>query len=76
MAHLGGASIFLSASDGRIGQRESVADFARTLSQYVDAVVLRTFKHDTIEEFAAHARCRSSTACRICAIPARRSAIC
>ena len=53
MAQLGGTSIFLSASDG-LGQRESVADFARTLSQYVDAVVLRTFHHATIEEFAAH----------------------
>ncbi len=55
MAHLGGASIFLSASDGPIGQRESVPDFARTLSHYVDAVVLRTFRHRTIEEFARHA---------------------
>ena len=55
MAHLGGMSIFLSASDGPIGQRESVPDFARTLSQYVDAVVLRTYRHATIEEFAAHA---------------------
>jgi ornithine carbamoyltransferase len=55
MAHLGGASIFLSASDGPIGQRESVADFARTLSHYADAVVLRTFHHTTIEEFARHA---------------------
>lgn len=55
MAHLGGTSIFLSASDGPIGQRESVPDFARTLSHYVDAVVLRTYRHATIEEFAAHA---------------------
>jgi ornithine carbamoyltransferase len=55
MAHLGGTSIFLSASDGPIGQRESVADFARTLNHYVDAVVLRTYKHVTIEEFANHA---------------------
>jgi len=55
MAHLGGTSIFLSASDGPIGQRESVADFARTLNHYVDAVVLRTYKHSTIEEFASHA---------------------
>jgi ornithine carbamoyltransferase len=54
MAQLGGASIFLSASDGPLGQRESVPDFARTLSQYVDAVVLRTFRHTTVEEFAAH----------------------
>jgi ornithine carbamoyltransferase len=55
MAQLGGTSIFLSATDGPIGQRESVADFARTLNHYVDAVVLRTFRHATIEEFARHA---------------------
>src|SRR5438067_6762449 len=55
MAHLGGASIFLGAADGPLGQRESVPDFARTLSHYVDAVVLRTFRHATVEEFAAHA---------------------
>jgi ornithine carbamoyltransferase len=55
MAQLGGQSIFLSATDGSMGQREPVADFARTLSGYVDAVVLRTFKHATIEEFARHA---------------------
>src|SRR6516225_11445148 len=54
MAQLGGTSIFLSASDGPIGQRESVPDFARTLSHYVDAVVLRTYQHATIEEFAHH----------------------
>jgi ornithine carbamoyltransferase len=52
MAQMGGSSVFLSASDGPLGQRESVADFARTLSQYVDAVVLRVFHHATIEEFA------------------------
>jgi ornithine carbamoyltransferase len=56
MVQLGGSAIFLSASDGPIGQRESVPDFARTLSQYVDAVVLRTFSHHTVEEFAAHSR--------------------
>src|SRR5579875_1735110 len=55
MAHLGGSSIFLSASDGPIGQRESVADFARTLNHYIDVVVLRTYKHATIEEFARYA---------------------
>src|SRR5262245_9461138 len=56
MAHLGGSSIFLSATDGAMGQRESVPDFARTLSSYVDAVVLRTFKHTTIEEFVTYSR--------------------
>jgi ornithine carbamoyltransferase len=55
MAQVGGGSIFLSPADGALGQRESVPDFARTLSHYVDAVVLRTFRHQTVEEFAAHA---------------------
>jgi len=54
MAQMGGSSIFLSANDGQLGKRESVPDFARTLSQYVDAVALRTYSHRTIEEFAAH----------------------
>src|SRR5947209_20555440 len=54
MAQLGGASIFLSAADGPLGQRESVPDFARTLSQYVDAVVLRTFRHQTVERSEEH----------------------
>jgi ornithine carbamoyltransferase len=56
MTHLGGSSIFLSASDGPLGERESVPDFARTLSQYVDAVALRTFRQTTVEEFARHSR--------------------
>src|SRR5262249_40998175 len=54
MAQLGGSSIFLSANDGALGQRESVPDFARTLSHYADAIVLRVFQHTTLEEFAAH----------------------
>jgi ornithine carbamoyltransferase len=56
MAQLGGSSIFLGPADGRLGQRETVPDFARTLSGYVDGVVLRTFSHRTVEEFAAYSR--------------------
>lgn len=54
MAQLGGGSIFLSSTDGALGKREPVADFARTLAEYVDAVVLRVFDHATVEEFACH----------------------
>lgn len=57
MAQLGGASVFLSGSDVGLGSRESVPDFARTMSQYVDAVVLRTFSHDTVVDFAKHSTC-------------------
>ena len=57
IAQLGGASVFLGGTDVGLGQRETVPDFARVMSQYVDAVVLRTFLHSTVEEFAAHATC-------------------
>jgi ornithine carbamoyltransferase len=57
MVHLGGASVFLSNHEVGLGQRESLADIARTVSQFVDAVVLRTFKHETVVQFAHHATC-------------------
>jgi ornithine carbamoyltransferase len=57
IAQLGGASVFMSGSEVGLGSRESVPDFARTISQYVDAVVLRTFSHETVVAFAAHAAC-------------------
>jgi ornithine carbamoyltransferase len=57
MAHLGGASVFISQTDAALGKRETIADYARTISQFVDAVVLRTFKHDTVLSFAEHATC-------------------
>jgi ornithine carbamoyltransferase len=57
MAQLGGSSVFLGGSDVGLGKREPVPDFARVMSQYVDAVVLRTFSHATVEEFARHATC-------------------
>jgi ornithine carbamoyltransferase len=55
MAQLGGSSVFLQGKEVGLGVRESVPDFARTMCEYVDAVVLRTFSHSTVEAFAAHA---------------------
>src|SRR5436305_672717 len=57
MAQLGGSSVFMSGSEVGLGSRESVPDFARVTSQYLDAVVLRTFFHSTVEEFARYASC-------------------
>src|SRR5881275_1062694 len=57
MAQLGGSSIFLPGSEVGLGCRESVPDFARVMSQYVDAVVLRTYSHATVEAFAANSGC-------------------
>ena len=56
MAHLGGSSIMLGEDTG-FGKRESVADFARVLSEMVDVVVLRCNRHATVEEFAKHSGC-------------------
>jgi ornithine carbamoyltransferase len=54
MIQLGGSAIFISHRDSQIGRGEPVKDTARVMSRYVDAVVIRTFGHDIIEEFAAH----------------------
>ena len=57
IAQLGGSSIFLAGKEVGLGSRESVADVARTLCEYVDAIVLRTFEHATVETFAKYANC-------------------
>lgn len=49
MINLGGNSLFLGDDTGW-GARESLADFGRVLSQYVDAIVVRTHDHKTVEE--------------------------
>jgi ornithine carbamoyltransferase len=51
---LGGRAIGLQP-DVALGQREPVADIARSLERWVDAVVVRTFSQRTLEEFAASA---------------------
>jgi ornithine carbamoyltransferase len=55
IARLGGNAIFLRSEDVGLGIRESVSDFARVLSQYIDALAVRTFSHATVEELARHA---------------------
>ena len=52
MSHLGGQSIFLTQHEVGFGTRESLPDVARTISQFVDVLVLRVFEHRTVEEFA------------------------
>lgn len=56
MTQLGGAATYLAESEIQMGQREPLKDVARTLSRYFDAVVLRTFSHRDMEEFAQHSR--------------------
>jgi ornithine carbamoyltransferase len=52
MSQLGGGAVFLNGAEVGLGLREGIADIARTLSEYVDAVVMRTFQHENIVEFA------------------------
>jgi len=54
MIHLGGQALYLSPNEIQLGQRESVADVARVLSGYLDAIMARVFAHRDIEELAAH----------------------
>jgi len=49
---LGGQCIFLSRRDIQLGRGEPVKDTARILSRYLDALVIRTFGHEIIQEFA------------------------
>lgn len=56
MTQFGGSSIFLSPRDTQLGRGEPVEDTARVLSRMVDAVMIRTFDHQTIEQFARYSR--------------------
>ncbi|MEW6570896.1 MAG: ornithine carbamoyltransferase [Nitrospirota bacterium] len=51
---LGGQPIYMNAKEIQIGRGETVRDTARVLSRYLNALILRTFEHDTIDEFALH----------------------
>ncbi|ALM52454.1 ornithine carbamoyltransferase [Halomonas huangheensis] len=53
MAHFGGHALFLSPRDSQLGRGEPIGDTARVLSEMVDIVMIRTFSHAGIEEFAA-----------------------
>jgi ornithine carbamoyltransferase len=56
IAHLGGSSLMLG-EDAGFGKRESIADFARVLSEMVDVIVVRAKRHATVEEFADYSAC-------------------
>jgi ornithine carbamoyltransferase len=55
MVHLGGSSIFLGEDAGFSSSRESIADFGRVLSEYVDVIVCRSKAHASIEQLAGAA---------------------
>lgn len=56
MTQLGGAAMFLSSRDTQLGRGEPIGDTARVLSRMVDVIMIRTFSHESIEQFAANSR--------------------
>jgi len=55
MNELGGHALFLNAKDMQIWRGEEIRDTARAASRYVSAIMIRAYKHSTIEEFAKFA---------------------
>jgi ornithine carbamoyltransferase len=55
MRQLGGGTIVLTGQEMQLGRGETIADTARVLSRYVDAIMIRTLDHDMLTELACHA---------------------
>jgi ornithine carbamoyltransferase len=55
VASLGGSISFVDQTQGRLDAREKLSDIAHNLERWVDAIVLRTFAHSTIEGMAEYA---------------------
>jgi ornithine carbamoyltransferase len=55
MRQLGGSALILDSGSSQLGRGETVADTARVLSRYVDAIMIRTDDHSKVEELAAQA---------------------
>jgi ornithine carbamoyltransferase len=55
MRELGGETIMLTGAEMQLGRGETIADTARVLSRFVDAIVIRILDHDDLEELARHA---------------------
>lgn len=51
-AHLGATPLFISTKDTQLSRSEPVCDTARVLSRYLDALVIRSYSQDLIEDFA------------------------
>ncbi len=52
MAQLGGHALYLNPQDLQLGRGETIADTARVLSRYVDAIVYRAYRHADVAELA------------------------
>jgi len=52
---LGGSTLMLTGNEMQLAREETIADTARVLSRYVDAVMIRLLDHEMVEELAANA---------------------
>ncbi|QDT37646.1 ornithine carbamoyltransferase [Stratiformator vulcanicus] len=57
MLQLGGGATFLTSKEAGWTGRESLPDVAKVLSSFVDAIVIRTFSQQLVEDVAKHAAC-------------------
>ena len=55
MRQLGGETIMLTGTEMQLGRSETIADTAKVLSRYVDAIMIRTTEHDRLLELTEHA---------------------
>jgi ornithine carbamoyltransferase len=55
VAHLGGTPIFIRGDELQLGRGETIADTARIISGYCDALLIRTFAQADVDELGAHA---------------------
>ena len=55
MRQLGGDSICLTGQEMQLGRGETIADTARVLSRYIDAIMIRTLDHEIVSELAKYA---------------------
>jgi ornithine carbamoyltransferase len=55
MASMGGNAFFMDQTAGRLDAREKLSDIAHNVERWIDAIVLRTYAHSTVEGMAEHA---------------------
>lgn len=55
MVQLGGYALYLGANELQLGRGETIGDTAKTLSRYLDGIMIRTFSHESVVELADYA---------------------
>ncbi len=55
ISQLGGHAVVMTSQDSQLGRGETIEDTARVLSRYLDMIMIRTFKHDSLQKLAEYA---------------------